>query len=104
MIDRLVVGRASKRAIAGLHPVGQCKLVLLRLDVVLSDELGLRDDEIGIGVGEDLGYGFMIMTTPSAQQRLVGRILDECMAENERVPHHTANDDELGGHELMQRL
>jgi hypothetical protein len=43
------------------------------------------------------------MPAPAAQERLVRGILDERMAENERVLHHAAHNDELGGHELMQR-
>jgi hypothetical protein len=70
---------------------------------VLGDEFGLCDDEIGVCVDEDLSYGFMIVPPPSAEERLVRCILDERMAENQRVSHHAADDDELGGHELMQR-
>jgi hypothetical protein len=52
---------------------------------MLGDEFGLCDDEIGICVDEDLSYGFMIVPSPSAEERLVRCILDERMAENQRV-------------------
>ena len=104
VIDSLVVGRSSKRTFASLHPVRQRKRVLLCLDIVLGDEFGLGDDEIGILVDQNFGYGFVIMPAPSAQKRLVRRILNERVAKHQRVPQYAADDDDLGGHELLQRV
>ena len=82
MIDRLVVGGSSERAFAGLYPIGECELGLVGLDVVLGDELGLGEDEIGIGVDEDFRDRLMIVPAPSAEERLIRRVLDERMAED----------------------
>ena len=81
MIDSLDVGRTLGGALACLLPIGNGLSDKTRFGVVMGDQLGLRLDGFSKSFLQHLRNLSVVLLARTLQQRLIGRILNECMLE-----------------------
>src|SRR6266446_5203964 len=79
MANRLDVSRAFDGYLSRLLPVGNGLLCEPRLGVVMSQQFGLRLDQLGRLYLQNLGNALVILLPRAPEQRLIGCILNEGM-------------------------
>ena len=103
VIDRLVIGGAFERPFSGLLPIRQRQIVTPSLGIVTRKQLRLGGDNVRMRFDDRVGDRLVVLAPLAAQQRLVGGILDQGMAEEQGLVRHPAYHHELGRQKFAQR-
>lgn len=77
MADRFRICRALHRALTGYLPLLDGLRLQIRFRVVMGEELGLRLGDLRKALFQDLRNLAVIILAPAAQQRLIGRVLEQ---------------------------
>ena len=103
MCDRLGYGESRTRAFAGPQPIGNRPLRRSRGRIVSRDEFGLTFGQRRKMLLHRLRDVFVVLPAPAEQQRLVCRVLQECVAEGEYTLDGPAlRQNDLGSGEPLQ--
>ena len=104
MIDRLDIGRALRRPLAGLSPVGDGRLSEAGLRVVVGEQFGLFLDRLRKLLLQRFGDPAVLDAPIRSEQRVVGGVLDQRVLERvTRLRRVAALEDQLGFGKPPQR-